>query len=69
MYFMKPEGTEVSSCGFLFSGLKSAGIDYLFDVILGNEEYKNHKPSPDAYLTAASMLGVRPEDCWGFEDT
>jgi len=37
--------------------------------VLGNEDYKEHKPKPDAFITAASRLGVNPGDCWGFEDT
>lgn len=45
-----------------------AGVHHLFDVIVGNEDYLNPKPSPDAFLTAAQKLGVDPEDCWGFED-
>ncbi|XP_020602707.1 uncharacterized protein LOC110041738 [Orbicella faveolata] len=49
--------------------LRLAGIEDLFDVVLGNEDYKEHKPKPDAFITAASRLGVNPGDCWGFEDT
>ncbi|XP_001641240.2 fructose-1-phosphate phosphatase YqaB [Nematostella vectensis] len=49
--------------------LKDTGILELFDVILGNEDYSNHKPHPDAFLTAAKYLGVAAKDCWGFEDT
>lgn len=60
--------TNVCVC-LLISALKLAGIEDLFDVVLGNEDYKEHKPKPDAFITAASRLGVNPEDCWGFEDT
>lgn len=49
--------------------LRLAGIEDLFDAVLGNEDYKEHKPKPDAFITAASRLGVNPGDCWGFEDT
>lgn len=59
---------EICVC-LLISALKLAGIDHLFDVVLGNEDYKEHKPKPDAFITAASRLGVKPEGCWGFEDT
>lgn len=51
-----------------FSALTAAGVRDFFDVVLGNEDYLHHKPSPDAFLTAAYQLGVDPEDCWGFED-
>ena len=27
------------------------------------------KPAPDPFLTGAECLGVRPEDCWAFEDS
>ena len=53
----------------LILALKLAKIDHLFDVVLGNEDYEDHKPEPDAFLTAAKRLGVKPEDCWGFEDS
>lgn len=48
--------------------LKNAGLLELFDFVLGNEDYKNSKPSPDPFLTAANKLGVDPSACWGFED-
>jgi beta-phosphoglucomutase family hydrolase len=32
-------------------------------------EYKNGKPDPEAFLLAASKLGVAPEACLVFEDT
>ena len=62
---------NVFVCFFFFSytALRLAGIDNLFDVVLGNEDYKEHKPKPDAFITAASRLGIKPEECWGFEDT
>ena len=40
-----------------------------FDTIVAAEDYKNGKPAPDAYLLAASRLGVPPKDCLVFEDT
>jgi len=64
-------GSRLKLCVFclLISALRLAGIDHLFKVVLGNEDYDEHKPKPDAFITAAGRLGVRPEDCWGFEDT
>lgn len=58
-----------SSRAQVLTALKLAKIDHLFDVVLGNEDYEDHKPEPDAFLTAAKRLGVKPEDCWGFEDS
>jgi len=40
-----------------------------FDTIVAAEDYKNGKPASDAYLLAASRLGVPPKDCLVFEDT
>ncbi len=40
-----------------------------FQTIVSAEDYKNGKPAPDAFLLAASRLGVAPADCLVFEDT
>jgi len=40
-----------------------------FDTIVAAEDYENGKPAPDAFLLAASRLGVAPRDCLVFEDT
>jgi len=49
--------------------LEGLGILALFDVVVTSEDYRNGKPSPDPYLTAASRLGVNPAGCLVFEDT
>jgi len=41
----------------------------LFDTILTSEDFKNSKPDPDCYLTAARRFGVLPEECVVFEDS
>ncbi len=40
-----------------------------FDVLIGGEQVENCKPSPDIYLLAAERLGVKPCDCFAFEDS
>lgn len=40
-----------------------------FDILVCAEDYKHGKPAPDAFLLAASKLGVAPQDCLVFEDT
>lgn len=55
-----------SSRRIVEQALRAGGILHMFDFVLGNEDYGHHKPSPDAFLTAAKKLNVRPEDCWGF---
>jgi HAD superfamily hydrolase (TIGR01509 family) len=40
-----------------------------FETLVCAGEYKNSKPHPEAFLLAASRLGVAPELCLVFEDT
>ncbi len=43
-------------------------IDY-FQAFAGGEEVEHCKPAPDVFLLAAERLGVKPEDCFVFEDS
>lgn len=45
-----------------------APILELFDVLVAAEDVNCGKPAPDAYLTAAHRLAVRPEECVVVED-
>jgi len=49
--------------------LDAVGLLGKFDLIVGSEDYTRSKPAPDAYLAAASRLGIAPADCLVFEDT
>lgn len=40
-----------------------------FDVVVAGDDVVHGKPHPEAYLRAAELLGVRPEDCVAFEDS
>lgn len=40
-----------------------------FDTLVCAGEYKKSKPNPEAFLLAASHLGVAPQQCLVFEDT
>jgi HAD superfamily hydrolase (TIGR01509 family) len=40
-----------------------------FDALVCAGEYEKSKPDPEAFLLAASKLGVTPKDCLVFEDT
>ena len=40
---------------------KHAGLPW--DAVLGAEVARHYKPAPEAYLTTAAMLGLRPEQC------
>lgn len=49
--------------------LKAHKLEGYFDVVVANEDCKRGKPAPDPFITAASWLGVAPEDCWALEDS
>ncbi|MBN1526932.1 MAG: beta-phosphoglucomutase family hydrolase [Candidatus Omnitrophica bacterium] len=53
------------NCPFI---VKRAGIDGLFDVIIGGNDVKKGKPDPEMFLTACSRLGFEPAECIVFED-
>jgi HAD superfamily hydrolase (TIGR01509 family) len=40
-----------------------------FETLVCAGDYKRSKPDPEAFLLAASRLGVSPENCLVFEDT
>lgn len=48
--------------------LARLGLGHYFPVIVGAEDYREGKPAPEPFLTAAARLGVRPERCLVFED-
>jgi len=49
--------------------LSCLGILDKFDTLVCAEDYRQGKPHPDPFLTAAERLGVLPEKCLVFEDT
>lgn len=49
--------------------LSKPGLKLYFDKILTSEDFSKSKPDPDSYLKGAVALGVRPEECLGFEDS
>ncbi len=49
--------------------LGSLGLSSLLDAVVAREDYRDAKPAPDAYLTAAARLGLRAEECAVVEDT
>ena len=51
------------------ASLESLNLLDHFDVLVGAGDYKNSKPDPEAFLLAASRLGVEPACCLVFEDT
>jgi HAD superfamily hydrolase (TIGR01509 family) len=51
------------------ASLESVNMLSWFDAIVGSDEVKNGKPSPDVYLEAARRINVDPENCVVFEDS
>ncbi|GAA4511391.1 HAD family hydrolase [Brevibacterium yomogidense] len=49
--------------------LKRVGLLNLFDTIVTIDDVDHGKPAPDAYLLAASRLGLDPHDVVVFEDS
>lgn len=49
--------------------LERCSLRSFFDVVVTAEDLTRCKPDPDAFLTPAARLGLRPEDCYVFEDS
>lgn len=49
--------------------LGRAGLLDMFAAIVTRDDVTNPKPHPEPYLTAAELLGVRPEHCLAVEDS
>lgn len=49
--------------------LRAAGLFGRFPVTVTGDEVKHGKPDPEAFLTAAAKLGVKPEECLVAEDS
>jgi beta-phosphoglucomutase family hydrolase len=51
------------------ASLKALNLLDRFDTLVCAGDYKKSKPDPEAFLLAATLLGVAPEHCLVFEDT
>ncbi len=70
---LKDKGYKLACCSnsvkeTLHLMLKSAQLFDFFDVIIGNDEIKNPKPSPEIFIRAFEALGVKPQECIIVED-
>jgi len=71
---LKEQGFKLGCCSnstkeTLHLMLKSAQLFEFFDVIIGNDEVTNPKPSPEIYQVAFEKLRVSPEECIIIEDS
>jgi HAD superfamily hydrolase (TIGR01509 family) len=48
-----------SSCSEIEPMLEAGGLRHYFRTVVGGENVKHHKPSPDPYLLAAERLNLR----------
>ena len=48
--------------------LERVNLKSLFDAVADGNNVHKAKPDPEVFLTAAGMLGVKPENCVVFED-
>lgn len=53
----------------LVAPILSALPDATFEAIVTGDRVSNGKPHPEAYLTAATLLGVDPTECLAVEDS
>jgi beta-phosphoglucomutase len=51
-----------------FSLSKTGIIDFFKGIVTAND-VENHKPAPDCYLKACTILNLDPADCIGIEDS
>ena len=51
-----------------WKALEMAGVEACFEHVVSAEDVKKHKPDPETFLTAASLIHVEPAGCQVFED-
>ena len=49
--------------------LKNAGVDNLFEAIITSDDVEKRKPAPDALITCAQQLDMKPGNCVYVGDT
>ncbi len=69
---LKSQGVKIavaSSASTTTELLKRVGLTEYFEVVADGNLGLPKKPDPAVFLKAASLLGVKPEDCLVFEDS
>ena len=60
---------SMSRAAWVEATLAAIGLRELFPLVVTVEQVGQPKPDPEVYLQAASLLGVRPENCLAIEDS
>ena len=73
LLWLKERGIRLAVCTALsrklyVPALQNNRIYHLFDAFVSTDDVNRGKNFPDAYLLAASRLGLAPQDCVVFED-
>lgn len=58
-----------ASRGSVNAVLHNVNLDDYFDCVITGDDVSQHKPSPEAYLLAATNLGIDPSLCIAIEDS
>ncbi len=53
---------------FIEAVINKINLQHHFNFVISGEWVEKGKPDPDIFLKAASLLGVKPDDCVVFED-
>ncbi len=72
--FLKAKGTVVAIATSsdrlqVDQFIKTFGFENIFSSIVSQEDVRQRKPDPEAYLLSLKRLGVRPEDALAIEDS
>jgi HAD superfamily hydrolase (TIGR01509 family) len=70
---LKNEGYRIVVCsnsvrGSVHSMMERAALLEHLEFFVSNEDVQKPKPDPEMYITAASRLGLRPDECLIIED-
>ena len=71
---IKQRGYKIAVCtsadyAKVLHNLRAIGVNEdFFDAFVTGDRIQNLKPHPEIYLTGASLVGVKPEDCLVVED-
>ena len=68
---LKSDGLKLAICSSSKNAqavLNALSLTEYFDTVVGGDDIRTSKPDPEIFLTGASRLGLRPDECIVFED-